>query len=303
VLEDNRANNPRAEGGDSAYPIDGDRSKPPSVPYPGFGQAVCLLIAGMTLLTVGVSTLAIYAPGSERNPIVLGLVNLFVLGSLILFGWERTQAAMFDVYPLKPIRHTLLAPMALVIVGSSILASETDNVLRHLLGPPPASFDLSWLFLSGGSNLTGVFFLLALVAPITEELLFRGLILRGFLSRYSVVKAVTLSALLFALFHLNPWQITGAFIMGAILAWWCVQTRSLLPCLLGHAAYNLIPLVALYTLPPIPGFTDLTSEAHFHPLALDMLGLTLAVGGIVWLHRSFEYKGNSLAGLTLPNRV
>lgn len=269
--------------------------------YPGLVQAVCLLIAGIILLIAGVFVMTVYLPGSERNPLALGLLNLFVLGSLIGFGWERIGGDFYEVFRLKPIRPMLMGPMAALIVGLSILTSEFDNLFQFLVGSPPSNFDLSWLYLDPGINPAALFFLLVLVAPITEELLFRGLILRGFLKRYSKGKAVLLSALLFALFHVNPWQMIGAFVIGSILGWWFVRTGSLLPCIIGHAAYNLVPLLALQVLPPIPGFTDLAAGPQFHPLAVDMIGVALAGLGGLRLFRALEGRRNSQTSSSIPD--
>jgi membrane protease YdiL (CAAX protease family) len=84
---------------------------------------------------------------------------------------------------------------------------------------------------------------MVVVAPVAEEFLFRGLILHGFLRNYSRRKAVLSAALLFALFHLNPWQLPGTFIMGLVLGWWLSETGSLLPCLLGHVLANVSPIL------------------------------------------------------------
>ncbi len=271
--------------------------------YPGLRQAVLLLLAGFFLLILAISVIAVYLPGAERNPWVLGLVNIIVLGSLTWFGFERTGATVKQVFRIRRVDSALMGPMAAVILGSSILASEADNLLRYLLGPPPASFDLSRLYLSTQINPVASFFLLIIVAPVTEELLFRGIILRGFLRRLPVMKAVALSAVLFGLFHVNPWQITGAIFIGSILGWWYAQTGSLLPCLLGHASFNLLPLVAMFALPPIPGFTAIETGLQFHPLALDMLGLALTGFGIQRLQRAFELTGNLLTNPGLVDRA
>ena len=256
-------------------------------PYPGLFQALCLLIACIVLLILAVSVAAIYAPGAEQNPWVLASVNVFVLGSLLWFTWENAGGPFVRYFSLEPMDSGLLWPMALLVVGVSLLASETDNLVRYIVGPPPPGFDLSWLYLEAWSRPLATVFLLLIVAPVTEELLFRGLILRGLLSRYGAVTAVLISALLFALFHVNPWQMPGAFLIGGILGWWYVQTGTVTPCLLGHAAYNAIPLIALAIMPPLPGFTETTAGTNFQPLALDMVGAALTVFGAVLLQRTF----------------
>jgi membrane protease YdiL (CAAX protease family) len=56
------------------------------------------------------------------------------------------------------------------------------------------------------------------VAPVAEELFFRGLVLHGYARRYGLTKAVWGSAVLFAAFHLNPWQAVLALPLGLALA-------------------------------------------------------------------------------------
>ena len=130
------------------------------------------------------------------------------------------------------------------------------------------------------------------VAPAVEEVLFRGLILSGFLSHYSTRKAVLASAILFGLLHLNPWQIIGATIYGILLAWWFMQTGSILPCLFGHALANTLALSvkALLRL-EIPGFTG-----GFPPLWLNFLAFVLAALGVWLLIHQFRKSNDTVHG-------
>jgi membrane protease YdiL (CAAX protease family) len=90
------------------------------------------------------------------------------------------------------------------------------------------------------------FYLKALiVAPIVEEYLFRGIILNGFLNRYSPAKAIIITTILFPLMHLNPMQYLVTFLLGMLLGWYYYKTRSLLTCIIVHAFSNLIGLTIL----------------------------------------------------------
>ncbi len=82
------------------------------------------------------------------------------------------------------------------------------------------------------------FITICVIAPLIEEMLFRGIILRGFLACYSSHTAILLSAILFALAHLNIYQIPVAFILGVFSAWLFVRTQSLWPSIIAHAIYN-----------------------------------------------------------------
>lgn len=75
-------------------------------------------------------------------------------------------------------------------------------------------------------------------APVLEEILMRGIILDGFLKNYSPSKAIIWSAIIFGVFHLNPWQAVAGFAAGLILGWLYWQTKSLWLCILLHACNN-----------------------------------------------------------------
>jgi CAAX amino terminal protease family. len=69
-------------------------------------------------------------------------------------------------------------------------------------------------------------------------MLFRGVILRGFLRRYSRTFAILWSAALFGIAHLNLYQFMTAFAIGVVGGWLYERCRSLWPCILLHATYN-----------------------------------------------------------------
>ena len=83
-----------------------------------------------------------------------------------------------------------------------------------------------------------VFLLTVVVAPVCEEWLFRGIILKGLLSRYSPLKAIIWSALMFGVIHFNPWQGIPVFFAGLMIGWIYWRTRSLWLCIFIHAVNN-----------------------------------------------------------------
>lgn len=87
---------------------------------------------------------------------------------------------------------------------------------------------------------------LAVAAPILEELIFRGIILEGFLKRYSPTKAIIWSSVLFGLAHMNPWQFISAFAMGILLGWVYHRTQSLWPCIFIHFVNNFLAFIPAF---------------------------------------------------------
>ena len=94
---------------------------------------------------------------------------------------------------------------------------------------------------------------IGLLASLSEEVVFRGAILRSLLrsSRLSVWGAIALSALMFSVIHLNPAQLPHAFIIGLLLGWMYYRTGSILPGVAYHWANNSVAYV-LYNLYPDP---------------------------------------------------
>lgn len=96
---------------------------------------------------------------------------------------------------------------------------------------------------------------LLVVAPVTEELLCRGLVLKPLREQYGNTLAVLISGLLFGLMHGMAGGIllvAGSALMGIILGTICVQTNSLLPAIFAHAAAN----VPDFILQALPGSTE-----------------------------------------------
>ena len=141
------------------------------------------------------------------------------------------------------------------------------------------------LFLSRGGLFSRIF-LLVIIAPLTEELLMRGIILRGLLSWHRPAVAVVLAAFLFAVLHLNPWQFCSALFLGTVFGWFYWRTGSVWICVLAHAWANGLFQIASSLPVEIPGMTgtpDL-SRTEFQPWWLDLCGLALLLAGI-WAFR------------------
>lgn len=127
-----------------------------------------------------------------------------------------------------------------LLMGMNLLLSV---VFRFLAGgdwdwPPGSSEDL----FAGG---LGVTVLVCLIAPMVEEMLFRGIILRSFLRQYPSGTAIVHSAAVFGLAHLNAYQFLVAFVIGLILGKLYERTRSLLPGILLHGCYNTMVVVVV----------------------------------------------------------
>ncbi|MBQ8885416.1 MAG: CPBP family intramembrane metalloprotease [Clostridia bacterium] len=114
--------------------------------------------------------------------------------------------------------------------------STSFEQLQRGLGLSSSSLDPELIGSSGWLILYA--FLLSTVLPaIFEELLFRGVILRGFL-QFGKAAAVILSAVLFALAHGNVDQLIYQFLLGAAMGYLYLETRNLAVCCVVHFTNN-----------------------------------------------------------------
>lgn len=275
----------------------GDGATPPR--YPSGWQAIGLLVI-LLLLQLGFSAVLIVARPvvaiDAEHPGAQGAVALLAGIVTAWYGWRRRGGRLTATYPLTPVPTALLGAVVLTVAGLGILLSEADNALRVVLPPPAWLADLFEQLAYGSRGLWGSLFAVVIAAPLAEELVFRGLILRGFLERYSVRTAVVGSALLFGLAHLNPWQFVGAAVFGVVAAWWFLGTGSLVPCMLGHALGNGMPALLQAMGLEVRGYTSGMSEiVQFQPLWFDAMGAVLLVAGL-WLTRRVFAAGPAVAG-------
>lgn len=81
------------------------------------------------------------------------------------------------------------------------------------------------------------------IGPFFEEIIFRGIILRGLLTRYSARISILLSSLMFGLIHFRPEQIWGAILLGLFFGYIYLKTKSVGTVILLHSFANLCILI------------------------------------------------------------
>ena len=86
-----------------------------------------------------------------------------------------------------------------------------------------------------------------IMAPIFEEIIFRGIIQKGMMNNgVEPWKAILLSSILFGLIHGNPWQFVGAILLGCVLGLVYYKTKSLLLPMLLHGFNNLCSAILIF---------------------------------------------------------
>ena len=224
-------------------------------------------------------------PTFLSHPATLAGVSLVFCWAIMLYIREKAEVPFRELFPLRSVGLAFWPPVVLTLLGVFIVVVQVNSLMSMVL-PLPEWLKEIFETLVGGP-LWGALLAVVIVAPLTEELLFRGVILRGLLLHYSAPKAIIASSLMFGLVHLNPWQAVGAVVLGGLFGWWYVRTRSLTLCIFGHAFNNLVA-VLLFRFgdrEPVSDIFGPPDSTELLPMWLVGVGLLLAVGGLWLTHR------------------
>lgn len=176
------------------------------------------------------------------DPIVLVALSATAsIITLIIFLWRKWTPVGKTYIQSKP--WATLAWSAVAAIGVVIPSVWLQEQM-------PALPDTAGEMLTKIISTPGGYFVIALLAPVVEEVVFRGAILRALLSSMkSKWGAICFTAALFALIHANPAQMPHAFLMGWLMGWLYMRTGSILPAIVFHWANNTVAYLIAVAFP------------------------------------------------------
>jgi membrane protease YdiL (CAAX protease family) len=92
----------------------------------------------------------------------------------------------------------------------------------------------------------GLFVAVVIVAPLAEEVIFRGLTYVGIRARHGATTAIIVTSLFFAVTHIEPLLMPPLFVFAVVLGRLRESRDELMPCVVAHAAFNSIGFTALF---------------------------------------------------------
>lgn len=128
------------------------------------------------------------------------------------------------------------------------------NVLLEQAGVPDALLEVYKVLMNDPVGILGM----ALVGPVTEELIFRGGV-QGYLQKrgYAPWVCILVASVLFGIIHFNPLQTVGATLIGIAYGWLYYRTRNLFYPILCHVLNNSYAVASSYIFTENMSYTDL----------------------------------------------
>ena len=194
------------------------------------GIALVVLFVGVSMIPTLLSSLLHRTVGySIGRGWQVVMVELLAGATLIPLGLRWAGLRFREACPLPPYPARLLPGIALASIGLAIVLGELESWL-----PGVEKFGDLIRQVMGSSGMLPAVLASCIAAPVVEELLCRGVMLRGLRVRRTAGAAILASALLFAAMHLNPWQGFIALPLGLAYGWLTLRTGSLLSSMLAN---------------------------------------------------------------------
>ena len=171
---------------------------------------------------------------------------MFVLVCIVIIFFARmisSKRKMDTSYGFKIPRKfwgSILITVLLIVIFQAGINLPVSKILGYYINGQSV--------FSNPFNQIPVFLGAILLAPLFEELIFRGIIMKGFLARYTPKMAIILSGILFCAIHVQPVQLFGALCFGLLSGWIYFKTESLGFCILLHCISNLSSQLISYAL-------------------------------------------------------
>lgn len=211
----------------------------------GIAMIMLIVLATMKLIQTGMDISAAQAYIMElASSMTFPMITMNVIAMLISYpvsigvGFKCIKARARDFLSTKNFTGKFLVLAIIVGLGVQMVGSYLANFITigaDYLGYSLATLDTTTKPDMKTNIMMGV--LACIIAPLFEELLFRGLLLKT-LSKSSVRFGIVASAVLFGLYHGNIPQAVNAILLGLMLGFIAYKAGSILPCIIVHFACN-----------------------------------------------------------------
>jgi membrane protease YdiL (CAAX protease family) len=226
-------------------------------------------VLGITLFLYFVC-IAIF--GGSTNKLYVLLMEILLIVPVLVFGWRR-KYSFSKIFRFRKVPFSLLFVGAVLGMGLSLLADFMDRFIQSVI-PMPESIVHSlkaYMIFHSIEEAILLFFTVVIVAGLVEEMLFRGFLQEIIEHSGGILKSILVPAIVFSIFHFNPWGILPIFAIGLVLGIVSWRCQSILPCIVLHGTHNGIATI-LYNLSPK------AMEWYVHENAIRPFWMAMGIG-------------------------
>jgi membrane protease YdiL (CAAX protease family) len=261
-------------------------TKPPHDELPLRAAVGALLVLVLSLLLGGV-VVSLVADSDSESPLLLGVSVAFGYGPSLIWCWyvlrrwsDRGMRAVgwsFRWGDLWRGPVTYLAAIGVQIVLAALLLL-LDVPIEGNVAPGEGESTLAYKI--------AIVIVTVVAAPLVEELVFRGIVLRGLLSTMRAVPAIAIQGVLFGVAHVDPSRGSGniglAIVLSGVGIAFCTSaylTRRIWPTIIAHAIFNGVVMILLLSGAIDDLRDDFDATAGSEPAVVDQAHIAEPDGG------------------------
>lgn len=251
--------------------------------FPTLLQSSILIIFQILLYIAFLHIIAAIGALKYKNFSLLSNITVkqisYILSSIaiIIYSLKKNRQNLKSFFLTKPGFKFIIPVIPVLLIGYTILLSELNNIVRNFIFIPEPDLESILYSKSIAGLIIGCIF-----APISEGIIYRGIILNGYQKNYNRIMAVLLSSLLYSLSQIELGKMFTTFIFGVLLSWLSIKTASLIYSIWAHIIINAINYAIYFNfIPYIRGFSPSPDNYGPHiqnqPLWFTLCGAVISV--------------------------
>ena len=205
-------------------------------------REILFSLASVVLLSI-VGVWVAYRWPATTNIVVVVYELAYVFPVLVVLFLKRVK---FETLGFRSFTLKNLAIGCGLLFGTYLIIM-VHNLLLLSFGIAPQGEYLTELF-NSEEDFWVLVFVGVIIAPLAEEIFFRGFLFSGFRQKYGWKRAALLSAALFSVAHLQLVVLIPTFLMGFVLAYLFHHSKSIWPGVILHLAVNAFTFGVIYLL-------------------------------------------------------
>lgn len=212
----------------------------------GLSTALAAIVLSMVLILTSTLIMPVFLPINDTVSILIaiGLANLIVISGLAWLA-HRAYGSIRKGFGLDvPMPTSWLWKIPLICIGLYAF-SWLYTLVTASLNIEIKSQEIVTMInnLQSPFQIIMVLFMIAVVTPVFEEIIYRACLYNALKKYLGIKKAVIFSAFIFASIHWNLSVLLPLFVVGVALAWMFERSKSLLTSIIAHGFFNLINIV------------------------------------------------------------
>lgn len=206
-----------------------------------------IFIISVILLSIFISFFVQIKESITLQMLSFCLFGLLVSTLIIWINYKKEKLSFGLSY--KNLKYVIWTPLIylITIILLSFISLLNQYLLSNFFDIEIKPQDILEKFKELENSIEIIIFVFGstIIAPIYEELLFRGIFFPKLLQKTNLFWAIVLSSLVFAILHFHISALLPLFILSIILSFTYLYTSTIWACISLHALFNLISIIAV----------------------------------------------------------